>query len=579
MRVLKYLKFFEEAELNLGELEKNRGGEKRGNALIKKLQEPEVKLTIKGEGERTIDHIKVDGEDVVPSIAANAIKKANTNTYDDGKGAKLFGKPRYKDVFISGDEVFKLNQVKKTKEFGAVGPGVLTKDQEAIQCLFIAYKLKYPQSSITNINYKEEILNYYEKYINKDPDTLKRVGIYLNKGVVINAKLLDSLSSNKDWLDTFIKVPEMLFRFKGKFSPRKDYSVFHESSDDKISPVQNLIKKFNELKNKKVVGSNKNGTEKTTSINFSKFCPADVYIIETSYIDILNTAISNCKTLSAGTDTSNPLTSLITLMDSYFDRNILIPVSLKKIKSGQETFQIIVNKEENKKLPDFDIKYFRITQDPTKGIGSKISTVSKWSEERTPNGEDNTIRKDRDITIDSSNTGNSVNVDGEVAGSSSRHGKISFTGIKSILDIHKDEFNLDEIEKHSELKKRTLTDLRNSITSLYNELLNLREFSNGVDVVEMPSTIQVPRLKKGIPTGTSWDKVIKYTDLSKTEEEDSNIKNKLISKLQSLQILVSIAKIYKVSPMLGNDVMTKIMRHALSIQTSDFDTPRYLRVI
>ena len=95
----------------------------------------------------------------------------------------------------------------------------------------------------------------------------------------------------------------------------------------------------------------------------------------------------------------------------------------------------------------------------------------------------------------------------------------------------------------------------------------------------MPSTIQVPRLKKGIPTGTSWDKVIKYTDLSKTEEEDSNIKNKLISKLQSLQILVSIAKIYKVSPMLGNDVMTKIMRHALSIQTSDFDTPRYLRVI
>jgi hypothetical protein len=381
--------------------------------------------------------------------------------------------------------------------------------------------------------------------------------------------MLDSLSTNRDWLNTFVKVPELLYRFKGKFSPRRNYSVFHESNDDDISPVKKLVEKFNKLKNKKVVGKNKNDTDKTTSINFSKFCPADVYIIETKHIDILNKAISDCVNMG----------DLIALMDSYFDRDILIPISLKKVKNGDETFQIIVNKEENKKLPDFDIKYFKITQDPTKGIGSKISTVSKWSEERTQNGQENTIRKDRDITIDSSNTGNSVNVDGEVSGSSSRHGKISFTGIKSILDIHKDEFTLDEIEKHSELKTRTLTDLRNSITSLYTDLISLRKFANDVDVVELSSTVQVPRYKKGVPTGTSWDKVIKYTDLSKTEEEDGNIKNKLISKLQSLQILASIAKIYKANPMLGNDVMTKIMRHALSIQTSDFDTPRYLRVI
>jgi hypothetical protein len=561
MRVLKYLKFFEEVELNLGELEKNRGGEKRGNFLIKKLKEPKVELDIKDKDsgkykKRIIDHIKIDGEEVVPSIAANAIKVGNSDNYDNTKGAKLFGKPRYKDVFVSGEEEFKLNQVKKTKEFGAVGPGVLTREYEAIQCLFIAYKLKYPRKSIV----LQDVLDFWENYCNKDADALKRINIYLDNKVVITENILDSLSSNRDWLNTFIKVPEVLFRFKGMFSSRLSYSVFHESNKDEISPAQNLLKKFNKLKKVKNVDS---------KVNFSKFCPADVYIVVTRYISVLNMAISACETMD----------ELVKVVDDYFDAKILIPVSLKKVKNGDETFQIIVNKEENKKLPDFDIKYFRITQDPTKGIGSRISTVSKWSEELTPNGEENTIRKDRDITIDSSNTGNSVNVDGEVAGSSSRHGKISFTGIKSILDIHKDEFNLDEIEKHSELKKRTLTDLRNSITSLYNELLNLREFSNGVDVIEMPSTIQVPRLKKGIPTGTSWDKIIKYTDLSKTEEEDSNIKNKLISKLQSLQILVSIAKIYKVSPMLGNEVMTKIMRHALSIQTSDFDTPRYLRII
>lgn len=561
MRVLKYLKFFEEAELNLGELEKQRGGVKRGNSLIKKLKEPLVELDIKDKDsgkykKRIIDHIKIDGEEVVPSIAANAIKVGNSDNYDDTKGAKLFGKPRYKDVFVSGEEEFKLNQVKKTAEFGAVGPGVLTREYEAIQCLFIAYKLKYPRKSIL----LQDVLDFWERYKGSDADTLKRIDIYLDDKVVITEDMLDSLSTNRDWLNTFVKVPEVLFRFKGMFSPRLSYSVFHESCLDEISPVQNLIKKFNSLKKLKNIDS---------KVNFSKFCPADVYIIKTRFISAVNLVISEC----------NDIDELVKVLDYYFDEKILIPVSLKKVKNGDETFQIIVNKEENKKLPDFDIKYFRITQDPSKGIGSKISTVSKWSEERTPNGEESTIRKDRDITIDSSNTGNSVNVDGEVGGSSSRHGKISFTGIKSILDIHKDEFDLDEIEKHSELKTRTLTDLRNSITSLYNELISLREFANGVDIVEMPSTIQVPKVKKGVPTGTSWDKVIKYTDLSKTEEEDGNIKNKLISKLQSLQILVSIAKIYKVNPTLGNDVMTKIMRHALSIQTSEFDTPRYLRII
>ena len=64
MRVLKYLKFFEEAELTLGELEKQRGGVKRGNSLIKKLKEPLVELDIKDKDsgkykKRIIDHIKI----------------------------------------------------------------------------------------------------------------------------------------------------------------------------------------------------------------------------------------------------------------------------------------------------------------------------------------------------------------------------------------------------------------------------------------------------------------------------------------------------------------------------------------
>jgi hypothetical protein len=74
----------------------------------------------------------------------------------------------------------------------------------------------------------------------------------------------------------------------------------------------------------------------------------------------------------------------------------------------------------------------------------------------------------------------------------------------------------------------------------------------------------------------------------------SGNKNKLISKIQSLQIVLAISQIYKqeeedgrknneddtkIIHLISNGVVTRIMRYALSIQTDKFDTPRYLRVI
>jgi nitrate reductase NapAB chaperone NapD len=85
--------------------------------------------------------------------------------------------------------------------------------------------------------------------------------------------------------------------------------------------------------------------------------------------------------------------------------------------------------------------------------------------------------------------------------------------------------------------------------------------------------------------------------LNTSSSRSSNIsgnKNKLISKIQSLQIVLAISQIYsqeeedgkentekdpKIIHVISNGLVTKIMRYALSIQTDKFDTPRYLRVI
>lgn len=59
----------------------------------------------------------------------------------------------------------------------------------------------------------------------------------------------------------------------------------------------------------------------------------------------------------------------------------------------------------------------------------------------------------------------------------------------------------------------------------------------------------------------------------------SGSENKLISKLQSLQIVLAIMQLFIIDKEIGNGVVTKMMRYALSIQNDSFTTLRYLRVI
>ena len=59
----------------------------------------------------------------------------------------------------------------------------------------------------------------------------------------------------------------------------------------------------------------------------------------------------------------------------------------------------------------------------------------------------------------------------------------------------------------------------------------------------------------------------------------SNSEKKLISRIQSLQVVLAIIQLHNINHKESNDIVTKILRYALSIQTDKFETPRYLRVV
>ena len=129
-KILNYKKFLEEIELNLQELGKVRSGEKRGDILVGKLK-GDAEFTTKNNKNIKVDKMKdATGNWVEPEVAVKNI--TTDNQYDPDKAKNYFTKgknytPAFKDE--EGDE-FKLNQFKKTKEFGSSGAGRLVRQFE-----------------------------------------------------------------------------------------------------------------------------------------------------------------------------------------------------------------------------------------------------------------------------------------------------------------------------------------------------------------------------------------------------------------------------------------------------------------
>jgi hypothetical protein len=184
-----------------------------------------------------------------------------------------------------------------------------------------------------------------------------------------------------------------------------------------------------------------------------------------------------------------------------------------------------------------------------RGIASKISTTSIWKHK---NDKDVDI-KDRNINFDSSDTSKGQNIDGEVEGSSSRHGKVSFKAIKRILNSKIEAgAKIQNLQSYEELSLLNIDQLKSLVKSLI-------------------STINILKRQVG-------GDLIKVQPITRGSDISSNEK-RLISRIQSLQVVLAIIQLHEISHKYSNDVITKMLRYALSIQTDKFDTPRYLRVM
>ncbi len=538
MKLIKYDKFLE-ALLSIPVLRSERNGIERGNTLVDKLEKDEPKLKLDNDDIVNID--KDNAEEISQEITTNG-------EYDNSKGIETFinKSNRYKKVLKGEDgQEYKLNQFKKDKDFGSSGAGVNTRNYENLQCIFLAHKLVRPNEvlSLENIT---RLLDDYKDDGNKIANLLR---LHIPNTKEIDDILVNALN-NPDWATTLIDVTNDLYNYTSRniplFNPyfKGKYNVYHISSmKDKTSPFYLIRKKFSEL------------LPTAVNIEFSKYCPADV-IVTVDGID-LERQINSIDPKKGGT-----IKHLTELLNNLFIERTLIAISLKKVGrtvNSIKTYSIIVNNEKYRPLPSFEIESFSIYNDIERGIGSKIKVTSSWKDAKgiVIDGED------RFLTIDSSNTSNKVNVDGEVEGKFSRHGKVSYIFMKQFINSIRDEMNLNKIqniEEYSKLIDYTEDEIIIKINSILDDLDKLKRIYKNKIKIENP-------VRKG--TKISTGRLI----------GNNNKKNKLISKLQSLQIINAILQVREVNTKKSNEIINKIMRYALSIKADEIITPRYVRVI
>jgi len=559
MNIYTFKKFLE-ANLNLPELrDPKRGMPARGNILVKKLKDHEdlqvgTKKVVVDKMAQFLDTpTGLSASWVEPEEGVLQITQPS-GAYDPNKANQYFKyKNTYRNVFKDeNDFEFKLDQIFKTKDFGSKGPGGDTSNFESIQAIFIGIKVDDPLTVLKPE--EEDIKRSYRKFL--DDGGLEDVK--LSPNIKIDYDTLEKYLSDKHWVSTFCDVPNKLWikgdDIKKYIEPNIKYITYHTGYKGMDSPYINLLKKYKEL-SKSGNGGLKRGT--FSDIDYSKWCPADIYLVDEKLITA--SGKEEDPNINIEISKANTIYELVNIVDKFFIPKRFIPISLKKVKQGSE-FKIITNGEIGANLPNFYITKFRINAD-SMGIGSKIQTHSEWEYMNEIVDE-----KDRVINFDSSDTSKSVNIDGEVEGSASKHGKISLNYIsRSIVGVVKDNKqklgslnNLrlkSYVQIKSELSKRNPNQaLEDKIRDLSDEIIKLSKSNSTLN-----GLLDVARLTRGTDT-------------------DGNI-NAGISRYQSLQVIYLIMKIYSIDVKLGNLVITKIMRYALSIETEFFNTPMYLRVI
>ena len=555
-------KFFEK-ELTLTDLNAPAANGKRGDTLVRKLKNKE-KIRLNNGELVDIEQMKdpdIDGTWQDADIASDNmlddsgkfdIVKA-TDYLKNTKKSKAARVNSYVKVFkdTDTDEEYTIGDFQKDRDFGSTGAGVRIREHESIQMMFLAKRIQenvdFPAPKMTKKMVKDritkqmkevkiyeypEIRDILESFKNQTNFKIGNTTLYPAPGFKLTDDMFNHYCDDQSWLSTFCNVPNKLCGQKDQsnnlvLSPNIKYTIFHVAYKGSESTLNVIFKKYKVL-------------SKGHAVDFSKYCPADIYVVDSNSVETLNKGIESCKDIFELNNFLN---------DSFRDRQI-IPISLKRVGPSPNSATLIVNAEDNMELPTFKVSSFKLSKDMEKGIGSKIMTNSEWIN----NGEK--IERQRNLTMDSPNTGKNSNIDGEIDGVWARHGKVSFAWIKKFIEestlYHNNVEDAGRIMEWQQLVGYSVDELRKILGDLQKDLIDLKS--------EMNISIDY--------------------DLAGREIK-GNIEKKLISKIQSLQIIKALAVIDKndKSKKEVDRIVSNMLLYALSIQNPGFSSPKYVRVI
>jgi hypothetical protein len=420
------------------------------------------------------------------------------------------------------DNKYKLNQFRKTTDFGSSGAGERTKEIESIQSFYLAVGQILTDANGHYIPLSSHnLVSSFTKV--KDEASIL---VHLQDGIRVDEDLI--LEFN-EWAYTFFKIPNKLWSISEKRLDRSQiYTIYHNGYTGKDSPFIAIRSKYYALSKGKF------------KVNINKFCPADVYMVAAGR-DGTDTTIRDV--IIGEIKKANSIDELVLTMNRFFDAKKLIPLSMKKVtsddlKRGNSKIQIITNNETNTPLIEFTLDTIGITKSPMLGISSRIIVTSIWKK---------IIKKVRTMVFRSGDTSNKQDIRVEVEGSASRHGNLNLKEVRVIIK-ESGINNLPVINSSEELVSFSSQELESMINSIH------------ADIIEKAGNQRME---------------IKY--LPRGFELDTN--NKKISKLQSLQLIRCLLELNRRNRSISNRVITDIFKYALSIQTRYFITPKYLRVI
>lgn len=419
---------------------------------------------------------------------------------------------RYSAIFETEKGSIKLNDLHKTHEFGG-GSGISlgtsnAKKYETIQSLFFSLRQYIGRDVITS-DVKTLLNSIVEDSVVSTIDITNTDLNYFN---------------SNGWLFTYVKTANVFFK---SLDPSKKYKFYHSSCKLGIPYTINktFLRLFRDVDKKNKI-----------KINMSRWNPSDIWAIDIDNEETIINLMNNCKTIM----------EFNTIIDTSFDKNLLVGISLKKIKRDTN-IQLIVSKTLHTK---FIYDYSLTSNGPLDTLTVKILAKSySW------------LGNKKDEMLDARiYTGEELgNIFLEVRSSSSKYGKSSLNYINFILN----KCNIEPIPKYNEI---TLSneELGDEIIKYHNNTQNL----------------QKTLFKKSSDYNSKWD--------------IGNTRSKLISKYQAL-MLVDILEHNKRKPhkkslfglvkflfnkklSVTNYIIKEIFYYAYSMGSDLFDNTKFYRI-